>query len=164
MRLGRSTGLAVVAVVVMALSGVAIGHAQEVLGEDGQPIVCPDGETLKIDFDAKIEEPTADEFFKARRELPEGKTLVFNEYTGELEVVDVVREERGGISMPADPLVYQCGPNNEPTLVHLSDVDPEAAAEARRDVREQLDDINRGGLLEGLGGDPAKNLPLPPQP
>ncbi|MEZ5155325.1 MAG: hypothetical protein R2718_04350 [Solirubrobacterales bacterium] len=140
-------------------------ESNEVLGEDGEPIVCPDGRTLKVDLDAEVQEPTAEEFFKARRDLPEDKTLAFNEYTGELEVVDVVRVEQNGISMPTDPLIYQCGPNNEPVLVHLSEVDPEAAAEVRREAVEQLDDVSgEGGILEDFGGDPANDFPQKAQP
>jgi hypothetical protein len=43
-------------------------------------------------------------------------------------------------------------PNNEPTLVPLSEVDPKAARDARRRLRRELTGVK---ALTGLGEDPA---------
>lgn len=145
----------------LALLWIPASKSNEILGRDGEPIVCPDGETLKTDLDSPIEEPSQAGAREAERNLPDDKTLAFNEYTGEFEVVDSVRTERGGISMPSDPLVYECGPGNEPKVVHLSEVDPEAAAEVRRGVLRQIDDVRRHGLLKGMDGNPDKGFAAP---
>lgn len=129
-------------------------ESNEVLGPDGDRIICPDGEPLRIDFDAAQAAPSQRELARARRHVPRGKALVFNEYTGDFQTVNTMRVRQGNTTVQAQVgLVYKCGPNNEPLLVPLSDVDPEAAAAARRDMQRAL--AGGGDGLSGLGSDPA---------
>jgi hypothetical protein len=68
--------------------------------------------------------------------------------------VDAVGLRVGDMTVAAQkPLVYQCGPNNEPALVPLSEVDPEAAEDARRQLEQQLGRVDE---VTGLGEDPGK--------
>lgn len=71
-----------------ALVWIPASKSNEILGRDGEPIVCPGGETLKTDLDSPIEGPSQANAREAERNLPDDKTLAFNEYTGEFEVVD----------------------------------------------------------------------------
>lgn len=129
-------------------------ESNEVLGPDGAPIICSDGEPLRIDFDTADNAPLPRELAQARQNVPPGKALAFNEYTGEFQAVDTMRVRQGDTTVLAQVgLVYKCGPNNEPVLVPLSDVDPEAAAAARRDMQRSLSGGDDG--LSGLGADPA---------
>lgn len=133
-------------------------ESNEILGADGEPIVCPDGTPLRADFEVEEREPDPKELEKASRGLPDNKTVVFNEYTGEFEVAEAARVQvKTGVSAvvtAGEPFVYKCDPQNEPTLVPLSEVDPEAGAEARKEARKRLTRITRNGgdSLTGLGG------------
>jgi hypothetical protein len=95
-------------------AGVVLGAgglAAWLLGEDREPIVCPNGEPLRIDVDAPIPEPSLADGREAQRKLPDGKLAVFNAYTGEFEAVqggDV--KVGGGTASVPEPLVYGCGP------------------------------------------------------
>lgn len=144
--------------------GVVIEHQQadaapwfesnEVVGYDGKPVVCTNGEPLRVDFDANVAQPTPSEAREAQRGLPDGKKAVFNEYSGEFESVDAVTEAGtyGEVSV-SEPLFYKCGPNNEPVLVPLSEIDPQAAERQHRQIARQI----RGSKgLTGLGEDPAR--------
>ena len=123
------------------------------LGQDAGRLICPDGEASSIDLDAKVEEPSLREALEAQRDLPKGKRAAFNEYTGEFQAVYAVGGEQkyGNVTVP-EPLVYACDPNNEPVLVLLWEVDPEAAEDAHRQFERQL----RGSAEStGLGANPA---------
>jgi hypothetical protein len=135
------------------VSGETWFESNEVLGQDGQPIICSNGEPLRIDLSRVAKEPSASEIADAQSGLPDGKVAVFNEYTGNFEIVNGGTYETQGSTVTAmEPLVYKCGPDNEPVLVPLSQMDPEAAEQARRAFEEQA----RGSdALTGLGSDPA---------
>jgi len=153
----RTTAVAVLAALVFlgfwVVSSVAL---------DGEPVICPDGEPPTIDFDAEPKEPSPREVFEAQRDLPQGKRAVFNEYTGEFQAVDAVGLRAGDTTVAAQkPLVYKCGPNDEPVLVPLSEADPEAAEDARRRLEQQLGNVDE---LTGLGEDPAKVARSSPSP
>lgn len=129
-------------------------ESNEVVGYDGKPVVCPNGEPLRVNLDAPAEQPTPSEVLQAQRGLPAGKKAVFNEHTGEFQTVDAVTEAGtfGEVTV-SEPFFYKCGANNEPMLVPLSDLDPQAAEEAHRQMADQLRESNDG--ISGLGLDPA---------
>ena len=134
-------------------------ETNEVVGYDGEPVVCPDGEVLRVDLLREVAEPTPDEARQAQSGLPDGKRAVFNEFSGEFEVVDAVTKAStyGEVSV-SEPMYYACGPGNEPELVPLSEIDPEASARAHREMESLIRD-HEG--LTGLGGDPARENPPP---
>lgn len=128
-------------------------ESNEVVGQDGELIICPNGEPLRIDLGHEAPPPTPEAARDAQQTMPEGKRAVFNEYTGEFEAVDAVTKAGtyGEVTV-SEPLVYKCDANNEPMLVPLSEVDPEAARDAHRAMAETLEQSDE---LTGLGGDPA---------
>lgn len=138
-------------------------ESNDVVGPDGGPVICPDGTPLRIDFDREVPDPSEEELAEARAELRNDPTHAasLNEYTGKIELVDAVQvEDRNGmtISIPvAEPKVYRCGPNNEPVTVPLSEIDPQAAREARSDAIAAIKEQAASGELDeltGLGEDP----------
>lgn len=126
---------------------------RQVRGHDGEPIICPDGTPLRVDPDAEVARPSLAAFREVGRRLPADKSVGFNEYTGEFEILDSVRVKSGGIATAGEPMVYECGPGNEPTLAPLSEVDPQAGEQARRQAKESLEEIASGkdGGITGLG-------------
>ncbi len=127
----------------------------EVVGYDGEPVVCPDGEPLRVPLAEPAPEPNPTEVRRAQQGLPDGKKAVFNQYTGEFETVDAVTAAGtvGEVSY-SEPLYYACGPDDEPVLKPLSEIDPRAAAEARVQMKRQIAD---SAGLTGLGTDPARH-------
>jgi hypothetical protein len=129
-------------------------ESNEVLGLDGQPIICANGEPLRIDLDVEdVAHPSPSEIEAAQIGLPADKMAVFDEYKGAFQVVDYQVYERGDeIVTGVEPLVYQCSPTNSPQLVPLSVVDPVMAEAARQAFQQQ---VQNGDDLTGLGSDPA---------
>lgn len=144
-------------------------ESNEVLGHDGEPVICPNGEPLRIDLEAEPKHPSSEEFNRASRGLPEGKSAAYNEYTGEFEIVDSVKVKSNSgpgpaIAMAGEPHVYKCDSENQPTLVPLSEVDPEAGREARENAKQFLQDLasGEGGGITGLGQEnPAAGVAKP---
>jgi hypothetical protein len=135
--------------VALLLAGVWV--ASSVTGDDGT-IICSNGQPLALDADASREQPSMAAMRAAQRDLPEGQRAVFNEYTGEFEGVDAVTAAGtyGQVTV-AEELVYTCNSDNEPALAPLSEVDPQAAQEAHRQMSRLLPDrLEANGL-----GDPA---------
>jgi hypothetical protein len=143
----RTKKAAAVGVVLLVGAGAAVS----VIGHDG---VCPAGEPISADSPSD-RQPTLAAARAAQRDLPEGERAVFNGYTGEFEGVDAVTAAGtyGDVSV-SELLVYECDSNDEPTLVPLSEVDPEAAEEEHREMARLLTERSLGGLI-GLGRDPA---------
>lgn len=135
----------------------ANGHSwfesDEAVGPDGKPVICPNGEPLRLDPDAVSlgDEPTPKEITAAQRGVPPGKIAAFNEYIDEFEVVRAASFRKGDVTV-MEPIAYDCGPNNEPKLVPLSKVDPKGARQAHRAFERQ---VRHAGELTGLGSDPA---------
>jgi hypothetical protein len=129
-------------------------ETNEVLGLDGQPIICPNGEPLRIDLDVEdVAHPTPSEIAAAQLGLPAGKMAVFDEYKGAFQVVDYQVYERGDEMVTGvEPLAYQCSPTNTPRLVPLSVVDPVMAEAARQAWQQQ---VQNSDDLTGVGSDPA---------
>lgn len=128
-------------------------ESNEVIGYDGKPVVCPDGEPLRVDVVTPSPEPSSDEIRQAQRGLPDDKRAVYNEYSGEFEVIDsLTKSSRLGDVTISEPLYYKCNAANEPALVPLSEIDPEAAEAARSRMAE---DLQKSGGLTGLGSNPA---------
>lgn len=137
-------------------------ESNEVLGPDGKPITCADGETLRASFDTSVKQPTPTEIVDAQRGLPDGKIAAFNDYTGQFQVLNAVYYEDKGAQVAAvEPLTYECGPDDQPRLVPLSEVDPAAAAAAREQFLKQASDSRD---LTGLGSDPAQHTGNSPAP
>jgi hypothetical protein len=129
-------------------------ESNEVLGLNGQPIICPNSKPLRIDLDVEdVAHPSPSEIAEAQIGLPPGKMAVFNDYTGAFQVVDYQVSERGDETVTyVEPLVYKCSLTNEPQLVPLSVVDPVAAETALQEFQQQ---VQNGDDVTGLGSDPA---------
>jgi hypothetical protein len=149
----------VAGLVVLPLAGVWV--AGSVIGDDGNPVICPNDEPLSMNVEANREQPSMAEARAAQRDLPAGQRAVFNEYTGEFEGVDARTKAGtyGEVTVP-ERLVYKCDNHDEPKLVPLSEVDPRAAQEEHR----QMSRLIRGSLeLTGLGK-PAGDARVPSDP
>jgi len=160
----RSTVLNVVPIkvtglVVLLLAGAWV--ASSIIGDNGNPVMCPNDEPLSIDVEASREQPSMADARAAQRDLPDGQRAVFNEYTGEFEGVDARTKAGtyGEVTVP-ERLVYKCDNHDEPNLVPLSEVDPRTAQEEHRQMSRQI----RGWReLTGLGK-PAGHARLPSDP
>jgi hypothetical protein len=130
-------------------------ESNEVLGLDGQPIICPNGDPLRIDLDVEdVAHPSPSEIAAAQIGLPADKMAVFDEYKGAFQVVDYQVYQRGDeLVTGVEPLVYQCSPTSTPQLVPLSVVDPVMAEAARQAWQQQVQ--NSDDFLTGPGSDPA---------
>lgn len=140
-----------------AADGEVWFESNEIVGHDGNPIICPNGDPLRIDFRTEVKPPSVEAARHAQRGLPDDKRAVYNEYTGEFEVIDAVTNSGpDGEVVLTEPLVYKCDPKNEATVVPLSDVDPQAAEESRRQMTHQ---IEKAKDLTGLGSSPPDAQP-----
>jgi hypothetical protein len=151
----------VAGLVVLLLAGVWV--AGSVIGHDGNPVICPNGEP-PLNFEANRGQPSMAAMRAAQRDLPEGQRAVFNEYSGEFEGVDALTEAAryGKVAVP-ERLVSKCNSNDEPKLVPLSEVDPQAAREEHRRMARLLPDRHELNALTGLG-DPAGDGRVPSDP
>jgi len=156
---GKRLGL-VIAALTAGILGLEYGDTNSassaIVGYDGKPVVCPDGTPLGVGM-TPISEPSYAEARASVPDLPPDKRPVFNEYTGRFEAVAAATEtSMFGSTNVAEPLVYTCGPKNEPRLQLLSKVDPHAAKTWHDQAAPQIQNAAR---LSGLSADAVSDTP-----